>query len=1024
MKNPKMKYIVMVYCFLLASVYAQAQKTISGTVKLVDGTPVSSVNVVVETGDAFTITDPEGGFSIKIKDLPVTLVFEKDGFQPFIGVYTSESNSIVVVLEKEKEMEHVPYGQLPANQVSASVYTISGEELVESRAKHLLAALQGRMPGLAITQSHGSPGGEAFSSFIRGKDSPNPEGNKILYLVDGVEMDPFDIDFNEIESVSIFKDAAGVAMYGMRGSAGVILVTTKKGFVGKTKINVSLDQSLQSPTRFPEFVSAYDYAQMYNERLANDTMQGIGSGTDFYTQREMERYRLADSTEYYPVRDMVGDFIKPISPQTTVNVNFRGGTQTMKYFTSVSYVNEGSLFNIEPFEEYSYDANARRNRINFRTNIDLQLNKTLHAWANIGGYLEKVNRPYLTSGDFWPILFSKLYETPNNAYNNLTPDDEVLINESKLTYYKKSSVYGLLNRTGSSNHTTTRQINMFGAEQRLDNLVKGLSATAQLSFYVNSTGKHTRSRSYKAYQLNTLTGSQNQDSLGYSPVSQTNNSTLKNGLQKSFYYMYNFRGGLNYSRSFGDKHTLNGMVMAERHMQQRQLLLPTNFIGSGGRLAYGYSGKYFLEGTFAYHGSEQFSKDNRFGFFPAISGAWVISEESFLKENLVINYLKLRASHGKTGNTAKEYNGKGQYLYLDTWKSNATQVQLGNENIQWETSAKTNLGLEAKLYNSLYFEMDMFYNNNTDIIVSNQHVVPLSFMGISNKDLLPPVNLGQTINRGLELVIGYEKQVSKDLSFDFNAMFSYAKNEIIDVLEQVYDTGGYKYKHRKKGYSIDYRWGYVTDGLFGSQEEIDAWADQSALNPKGNPIPGDIKYVDVTGDGLVNEKDLSPLGRGATPEIIFGINASVRYKWLDLKVFVNGVANRSIYYRGIGKWSDGDNFTEFMKTAWKPGDATSGDEFIYPRLSNTNTNYPSSTIDYWMFNGSYIRIRNIELGVTLPANLLQKVGIGEMRFYVNGYNQFTFDKLPNKDFDPETVNSATVHYPIYKSWNFGVNLKF
>jgi TonB-linked SusC/RagA family outer membrane protein len=946
----------------------------------------------------------------------------------FLTSYYVTAQNDEIVVPDMPEYQDVAFGKQFKKQVTASVFSISGEELLTSRTNNLLIALQGRLPGLRIIQTDGEPGRESFDNHLRGYDSPNHNG--IMYIIDGVERYPFGIDIHEVDRVTILRDAAAVSMYGMRASGGVLIITTKRGSDGKSKISVSIDHSMQAPTRLPDFVNAFDYANMYNQRQANDTLysdrQSIASGgtgidhssTKFYTPFELDRYRLSDNTQFYPVRNMVDDFLKDYSQLSRVNVNFRGGSPAMRFFTSIGYSNQGGLFDSEPFEKYSYDNSSKTQKFNFRTNMDIDVNSTLNVWLNIGGYMEKVNLPFVGGGLGWNDLIAKLYQTPNNAYNDLTPEGEVIVKRDKLTFATNRSIYGDLNRTGSQLQTNTRLNNTFGARQNLDKITEGLSASAQVAFDIYSMGNQTRSRTYEAYEVVMLPGVLIPDSLGFAKVTGTNNSTLADGFNTSFYYMYNMRLAMDYNRTFGEKHNIGGMLIAERHMQQQQILVATNYMGINGRVTYGFNNRYFAEANFSYQGSEQFKKGNRYGFFPSISAAWLVSNEEFLKNNNSVNYLKLRASVGQVGNNVYGYGAGNQYLFLDTWNSDAQQTQLGNPKIKWETSTKYNVGIESKLFNALTVEADVFYNMNTDIIVRDIATIPDGMMGLGST-ALPPLNVGEVTNKGFELFVAYNKQITTDLSVNLSGNVSYNQNVRGYMAELPYDET-YAYPLRNEGYAINYNWGYKTAGLFSSQAEIDGWADQSSLG--GVPIPGDIKYLDLTGDGKVDIKDQAPLGIGQAPELTGGFMAQLGYKWFDISAFFTGAARRNVYLGGFGWSSAIDNFTEHMKSSWTPDKAASGDEILFPRLGRESSNYVKS--DYWLKDGSFLRLRNVELGFTLPERISKKIGSSSIRFYANGLNLLVWDKLAMDDFDPESANSSTTNYPLLKACNFGVNVKF
>lgn len=1008
-------HLLAVVTILLTGQIVNAQNNLSGRVTDSDGTPLQGVNISVDNSSIKTTTDSEGHFNIDSENMPLTLTFEREGYASMERTFVQPQSKVAVDMQKDLLYQKVAYGKRKKDHITSSISTISGEELVKSRSSNLLIALQQRLPGLRIIQNDGTPGGETFSSHIRGFDSPN--SNRILFLVDGIERDPAVIDPHEVESVSVLKDAAATSMYGMRGSGGIVLINTKEGFNGTSRINVSIDQAMQAPTRLPEFTSAYDYARLYNQGLANDTLfsgQSVG-GDQFYSENEIERYRLADSTALYPVRNMVDDFTKDYSSMTRINLSFQGGTDIMQYFTSVSYMNQGGVFQNTPFDRYSYDAESKSNRFNFRTNMDLQINETIDAWAKIGGYIEKNNGPAGGIGN----IIAKLYETPNNAHNDLTPDGEVLVERDRLNYRTNESVFGLLNRTGSSDETVSRLNNTFGGRKNLDTIVKGLSAQAQLSFDILSRNRVIRQRNYAAYEISTVTTSSGMDSLAYVKVPGTNNTNLSDGQIEFFNYSYNARASIDFARIFNDRHEVTAKVMGERNFQQKQALVPKNYVGLAGRATYAYDDRYLLEANFSYQGSEQFAPGNRYGFFPSVSLGWIVSNEAFLQNSESISFLKLRVSAGQTGNDVFNYGENNQYLYISTWNNNATQDQIGNPNIQWETITKYNLGLETEFYSKLSFGVELFYHDTDDVIIRDISIIPDGMMGLGGASL-PPANVGTAKNKGFEIYAGYNNQFSEDAGLNINGSVSYSTSENTYAAELPFDEN-YAYEFRRQGYPIGQRWGYQTAGLFNSQEEIDNWADQSSFG--GEPIPGDIKYVDLTGDGIVNEKDLAPIAGNDMPNLLLGFSTSARFKNVDLSVFINGSFQRDVFLHGFGRWYNRDNITEYMKDeAWTPERASSGDAMNFPRLGTNSPNYTMNS--FWIEDGSYIRVRNVELGYTLPQAITRKVNIENVRLFVNGLNLLTWDNLPNVDFDPETSNGGNINHPIFKAYNFGININF
>lgn len=929
----------------------------------------------------------------------------------------------VDTLNQVETVRHA-YGQIDRNLSTNAIHTITGEELLATRATNFIMALQGRLPGLTILQRDGEPGKESFSVQLRGFDTQN--SSEVLFFVDGIQRVPNYIDLQEIDRVTVLKDGAATAIYGMRGSGGVILVDTKRGYIGESKVSIAIDQAFQTPTYLPKFASAGDYAKYYNQRVANDTIyedaQSIAAGgsginhsnTDFYSAEEIAHYVAGDMLSQFPVRDMVDDFIKDFSAMTRFNINFQGGKEKMRYFTSLGYLNQGGLFEQEPFDAYSYDSESKTRRFNFRTNLDITLSENTNAWVQVGGSLERNNAPFIGSNQSWDFVLAKLYETPNNAHNDLTPDGEVLVKRDRLNFRTNSSVYGYLNRTGVLQEDRTRLGTTIGLRRDLSDLVKGLSASGQVAFDVNSFSGLTRSRTYEAFELAMVADQNLLDSMAYIPVPGTENTGLADNVNYFFRYEFTFQGRVEYNRTFGN-HRIAGLLLAENWRAQSQILLPTNYATLGGRINYAFDNKYLVEGSFSYQGNEQFAPGSQYGFFPGLSLGWLASNESFLQGVSAINYFKVRASVAQVGNNAFGYGGANQYLYQTTWNANnSTENTLGNPSYTWEKFTKYNAGFDAQLLENFMLGFDFFYHDNSDIVIAQPDEIPSGFLGTGAS--LPPLNTGVMTNQGMELTLGYNKLFTNGLYLGVDGHVSTARNEVIDFGELSFDDT-YFTPFRTEGFARGTHFGYKTDGLFQDQTEIDNWADQSALG--GVPTPGDIRYIDLNEDGIIDERDRTNIGNPEVPQTIFGLNLSATFKGFDLSMFWTGMFNRDVYLQGFGRWSNRDNLTRYMiDNAWSADNP--GGEF--PRLGNLGTNFIKS--DFWMENGSVVRLKNIELGYTVPEKYSSLIGFKSVRAFVNAQNLLTLHSLPNDDFDPEVTNGTNISYPLIRAFIGGITLKF
>ena len=978
--------------------------------------PLPGVTIQIRGTNQGAITDGDGKYTVSISDANAVLIFS------FIGYKTQEitvgkQRIINVILEEAltelNEMVVVGYGQQKRESIVAALSTISATGLRQTPASNLGIALAGRLPGLTVLQRSGVPGGEAMEFYIRGRSTVN--GQQPLTLVDGVERDFRALDPREVETITILKDASATAVYGVRGANGVIMITTRRGQTGKSVIDVTAEQSWQAPTRLPKMVSAYDYARLRNQVETQNGRNPI------YSDYALERYQLGDNPDLYPVRNFVDEFMRDAFPMQRVNVNVSGGSDKMRYFTTVGYLYQEGIFKTEKFPEYDYDPQSKANRVNFRSNFDIELTPSLKMFLNVSGYMQKKNDPVIVPGNSaylsdvagYSIVMGSLLQTPNNYHNDKTPDGEVLTTSLKGGNINNVP-YGMLNRSGFRNTQTNQVTATLGVDQSLDVITKGLSVKVVASYDAFSSNQQVRQRTFQLYEA--VKDAAAPDSIRYQPTGTMINSPLSDARHQNFNNLFNVDASINYARSFG-AHDVTGMLLFNRYQRVINIELPYNYIGFVGRATYGYARRYLGEINFGYNGSEQFAPGHKMGFFPSVSLGWVMSEEAFIQQALPwLTFAKLRASYGQVGND--NMNGS-RFAFLTLWDG-SYESQIGNTKLEWEKANKYNIGLETRFFDNFNFDVDIFYEKRSNILIPANGLVPTGVFGtggVYTSGIIPKVNAGEIENKGFELTFGYQKSINQDCRIDIRLNSSFNRNKVLYLSEVLYPED-YAVRLRSTGYRLGQPFGYKTAGFFNTEQEILDWYDQSELG--ATPKLGDLKYMDENGDGIINDKDQVPIGDPEVPEWTFGGAFSFQFKGFDFSMMWQGVAARSYLLTGQNIWET-YNFNEWHKEAWSQERYDQGVKITYPRLE-PGSNASKLPADFWYANGSYIRLKNIEFGYTLPAKIAHKITASSVRFYINGLNLLTFDNYPVKYQDPE--QNSELLYPVFKAYNVGLNISF
>lgn len=1012
------------------TVYAQNMQVQGIVVGESDNEPLPGVNVIVKGNSSNgTITDLDGQFTLMVPSNAILTVSYVGYKSQEVAVKGSKSLRIVLHEDTETldEVVVVGYGVQKKANLTGAVASIKSDDLLKSKAANSTNTLIGQVPGLIAKQATGEPGSDDASLYIRGiatfKGDTSP-----AFIIDGIERTSADfarMDPNDIESVNVLKDAASAAIFGMRGANGVIVITTKRGTKAKPTINYSGNVSIQSPTKLPKFANSYDYARLYNQYM----------GKEIYKQDELTKFRDGTDPENYPNTDWYGEMLSQNAIQNQHNISVSGGNEKMQYYVSLGYLNQGGLW-----EDLNYK------RYNLRSNIDASITKTTRLGVDVSGRVENSLNTGGSQGVFQqlvrntPVLLCR-YADGTFAVPDATHPNIVASNQPGGSYSRGNTF------------VVDARVEL---EQKLDFITPGLSAKGVASYNRNH---------YKNKAWNVSPYVYSKDSDGEYVLKPRSSASLGITQNSDEYQEYQFQ--VNYARNFG-KHGITAMAMVlgrkgniERSGMNRisfdsEILDQMNAGNTSGqslnaydkktarasymgRVNYNYAQKYLVEANIRRDASENFAPSKRWGTFASASLGWVISEEKFfepLKNS--VNFLKVRASYGTLGNdntgavdfpfysrfdlydssNANASNGfpnnLGDYVFGELVTKGMLPGPIANALATWEKSTKTNVALDATLFNRVNFSIDYFMEKRTNILTQRSAEVPSSFGGI-----LPLENLGEVENKGVDLSLNYHQTI-RDFSFSVGGNFTYARNKIIEMAEAV-GTSEYM---RKTGRPINGYYGYKTDGIFKTQAEIDAYSKQEVAGTGYVTQIGDIKYVDVDGNGTVDSKDMTYLGNGNVPEIVYGINGNLKWKNFDFSFLFQGAAKVQVYLKGgiILPYFNQGNLPEFwVNESWSEQNVNAK----YPRLAESTHNFPTtdiSAVQTYLYDASYLRLKNVEIGYSLPSQWLKAARISGLRVYVNASNLFTITDVPQ--IDPENIQQEGWTYPQMKAFNVGVNLQF
>ena len=1032
---------------------ALAQKTgrtITGKVLDENNQPMPGVTIVVDGTTKGTMTGPDGTFTLAEVPSGSTVIVSCIGYTNQV-LPEGKSNYVVSLVPDSEMLEEtvvVAFGQQKKLSVTGAISTVASADLRKTTSTRLDNALAGRVTGLTSMQSGGGqPGVDGATMYLRGAATTN--GKSPLILVDGVERDNIrTIDMNEVESISVLKDASATALYGVQGANGVILIQTRKGQKGKAQLNISVDQSWTSFTKEPSRLHSWEYCEFRNEALMNDSqapefseetiakfrnpLLSLDPSSPDYDNQVAIRKAVYCDNDYYRM------YLKSNTPQTRANANISGGTDFVNYFVNVGYIHQGGNLNTESPDYLGYDPQCYMNRLSLRSNLDFHITKNLTASLNIASYAENVNMPAvgdLYRGDQSWMITDIIYQSQTILPISPGPVTDPRfggVSDGVVGYnYLDRSAYEIINRRGFHTNKRKNLNTQFSVNWDLGELVtKGLSVNGMAAYDTYNIGVLEGRKKEQVYNVRVDYDS---ETLSYSSSNGDKIEPLTMTSSRLSNYQIYVQGSINYARTFG-KHNVTAMATAYRRFWEGTSAdIPYNVLGTAARATYSFDDRYLVEGNLGYNGSEQFAPSKRFGLFPSGSIGWIASNESFLKGNKYLTWLKFRASYGLVGNDSM---GGLRFLYQDDNKIQSGNgfVQglggkivkeglIGNKSITWELSKKMNLGVEIGLFKDFRINVD-YFTEKRDQILLKRRTVP-SFQGVSS-DYIPRVNMGKVDNHGVDVEVSYSHTFNKDFSVSSRVNFGFNDNTAIE-LDEPMRSEEYAYQYHEEGFRLGQEFGYLIDwdspgnGYFTSQDEIDSYYPYGF---GGKPRVGDFVYKDVNGDGVIDQKDLSPIGYSTTvPGLNYGISLGLNFKGIDFNVLFSGLGRYSKYYSGQGvvEWTKQGTYFDWTRNGWTEERYKNGEKITYPAISTTKT-VSHTENDFFIQNRSFLRLKNIELGYTLPERFLSKVGVKALRVYVSGQNLFVWDNLRITHIDPEQNNSYG--YPITKNVTLGLNINF
>ena len=1020
-----------VFCILLAgtSVFAQT-KQVTGVVKDATGETVIGASVVEKGTTNGVITDFDGVFKLTVSENAVLQI-------SYIGYQTQEvkvagKTTLDITLREDTEMLEevvvVGYGAQKKESVIGAISQVTSKDLLSTPSANISQAISGKITGVITSQTSGAPGADDAQIYIRGRATFAGDAQPLV-LVDGVERSFSQIAPDDIETISVLKDASATAVYGVRGANGVMLITTKRGKEQKPVVSLTANWQIQSPTRKDTYLDSYQSVMLLEEALANDGLPSQFSADDIEMYRRSVAGELSGrDAMLYPNVDWYDQVLSNTAPAQRYNVSFTGGTKRMRYYASGEFYDQKSIVKNLSNDQFGNTSSPGFRRYSFRANTDFFLTTDLTFSVNFGTRFEERRGPNTNDSD---PNYSEIFYELNHTPGWLFPVSYSIPNgESTRTLYAGTSQYqnnivARLTEAGYYKSTNVVNETNFIVDYKMDWLTEGLSVKGMLSFDYENLHRNNYTRNFATYELN--------DPANYESLTAYNkfntDTELTHGSEFTSIYKLYMEAQVNYARKFG-KHDVTAMALYMQNDYRSKADLAKRYQGLVGRVTYAWDDRYLAEFNAGYNGSENFMKGKRFGFFPAFSIGWRLSNEPFMqKYSDWLNNLKIRASYGQVGNDVYQVNGVQQrFLYEQKWSQITNDYYFGttgqtgiydaqypNYGVTWERAHKYNVGIEFGFFNGMLTgNVDVFYEKRNDILTT--YLTRPEWVGV----VMAAANLGKTKNQGYEIELKHSNHIGSDFHYTIGFNFSHARNEILSM-----DEPDIKTDYRKReGHPINQYFGLICDGYV-TQADLDS-GNLPVSRFSSDVKVGDLKYRDMNQDGFIDDRDETFIGYSDIPENMYALNLSANYKNWGFSVMFQGVDHVSRYYDAEAMFAfiNGGKVKEHHLERWNPAESEAYNlaHAKYPLLHyNDYGDHNQRQNSYFLKNGAFLRLKNIELSYTLPERWSHKVGMSDCRLYINANNLVTWDHLDGLT-DPESNGSN--RFPIMKTVNFGVNIKF
>ena len=1021
--------LILALSLIGTSVFAQT-KQVTGVVKDATGETVIGASVVEKGTTNGVITDFDGVFKLTVSENAVLQI-------SYIGYQTQEvkvagKTTLDITLREDTEMLEevvvVGYGAQKKESVIGAISQVTSKDLLSTPSANISQAISGKITGVITSQTSGAPGADDAQIYIRGRATFAGDAQPLV-LVDGVERSFSQIAPDDIETISVLKDASATAVYGVRGANGVMLITTKRGKEQKPVVSLTANWQIQSPTREDTYLDSYQSVMLLEEALANDGLPSQFSADDIEMYRRSVAGELSGrDAMLYPNVDWYDQVLSNTAPAQRYNVSVTGGTKRMRYYASGEFYDQKSIVKNLSNDQFGNTSSPGFRRYSFRANTDFFLTTDLTFSVNFGTRFEERRGPNTNDSD---PNYSEIFYELNHTPGWLFPVSYSIPNgESTRTLYAGTSQYqnnivARLTEAGYYKSTNVVNETNFIVDYKMDWLTEGLSVKGMLSFDYENLHRNNYTRNFATYELN--------DPANYESLTAYNkfntDTELTHGSEFTSIYKLYMEAQVNYARKFG-KHDVTAMALYMQNDYRSKADLAKRYQGLVGRVTYAWDDRYLAEFNAGYNGSENFMKGKRFGFFPAFSIGWRLSNEPFMqKYSDWLNNLKIRASYGQVGNDVYQVNGVQQrFLYEQKWSQITNDYYFGttgqtgiydaqypNYGVTWERAHKYNVGIEFGFFNGMLTgNVDVFYEKRNDILTT--YLTRPEWVGV----VMAAANLGKTKNQGYEIELKHSNHIGSDFHYTIGFNFSHARNEILSM-----DEPSIKTDYRKReGHPINQYFGLICDGYV-TQADLDS-GNLPVSRFSSDVKVGDLKYRDMNQDGFIDDRDETFIGYSDIPENMYALNLSANYKNWGFSVMFQGVDHVSRYYDAEAMFAfiNGGKVKEHHLERWNPAESEAYNlaHAKYPLLHyNDYGDHNQRQNSYFLKNGAFLRLKNIELSYTLPERWSHKVGMSDCRLYINANNLVTWDHLDGLT-DPESNGSN--RFPIMKTVNFGVNIKF